>query len=106
MLERIIRSALAGCCIVLVGCGNQDKANSSAAAKGGAKIIRVATEASFPPMEFMDDKGHMVGFDVDLISAVALKADLGVDLRNVAWDGIFGALKAGEADVIISSVTI
>ena len=35
-------------------------------------VLRVATEPSFAPFEFMDQKtSELVGFDVDIINAVA-----------------------------------
>jgi polar amino acid transport system substrate-binding protein len=96
----------AGLLAILIGgmfSGCEHKAPEAANAK---KSIIVASEASFPPMEFIDDKEQIVGFDVDVISAAALAAGMNVEIRNVAWDGIFGALKDGQADVIASSVTI
>lgn len=57
-------------------------------------------------MEFVDDTGRIVGLDVDLVTEVARHAGFDADVKNVAWDGIFGALKGGTIDVIASSVTI
>lgn len=78
----------------------------SACQSKGPRVIVVASEASFPPMEFVDDNGQVTGFDIDLIRAVAKEAGFEIELRNVAWEGIFGALKSGSADIIASSVTI
>ncbi len=71
-----------------------------------SKKIVVATDATWPPMEFVDEKKQIVGFDIDLMNAIAKEAGLQVEYRNVAWDGIFAGLAAGEYDAIISSVTI
>lgn len=95
---------MAGMC--LSGCENSALESTGATAADAKNKIVVAHEASFPPMEFIDDSGQMVGFDIDVIQAVAKAAGLEVEHKNVAWDGIFGALKGGEADVIVSSVTI
>lgn len=92
--------------VALSGCSNTTDGEGGAAGPEGSKKIVIAHEASFPPMEFIDDSGEMVGFDIDVIRAVADAAGLKVEHKNVAWDGIFGALKTGEADVIASSVTI
>lgn len=91
----------AGILLGIVGCGGTPQSSD-----GKPRTIVVASEASFPPMEFIDDAGQVVGFDIDLIREVAREAGLEVNIKNVAWDGIFGALKGGEADVIASSVTI
>lgn len=70
------------------------------------KKIVVATDATWPPMEYVDENKNIVGFDIDLMNAVAQEAGLEVEYRNVAWDGIFAGLAAGEYDTVISSVTI
>ncbi|HOT91532.1 MAG TPA: basic amino acid ABC transporter substrate-binding protein [Anaerolineae bacterium] len=69
------------------------------------KIV-VATDATWPPMEFVDENKQIVGFDIDLMNAIAKEAGFQVEYKNVAWDGIFAGLAAGEYDAIISSVTI
>jgi len=70
------------------------------------KKIVVATDATWPPMEYVDENKEIVGFDIDLMNAIAKEAGLEVEYRNVAWDGIFAGLAAGEYDAVISSVTI
>lgn len=78
---------------VLAGCGSQ-------------KIV-VATDATWPPMEMVDENTkEFIGFDIDLMKAIAEEAGFEVEFRNVAWDGIFAGLAAGEYDAVISSVTI
>ena len=69
------------------------------------KIV-VATDATWPPMEYVDENKEMVGFDIDLMKAIAKEAGFEVEFKNVAWDGIFAGLAAGEYDAVISSVTI
>jgi polar amino acid transport system substrate-binding protein len=71
-----------------------------------SKKIVVATDATWPPMEYVDENKEIVGFDIDLMNAIAKEAGLEVEYRNVAWDGIFAGLAAGEYDAVISSVTI
>lgn len=71
-----------------------------------SKKIVVAADATWPPMEYVDENKEIVGFDIDLMNAIAEEAGLEVEYRNVAWDGIFAGLAAGEYDAVISSVTI
>jgi polar amino acid transport system substrate-binding protein len=68
--------------------------------------IVVATDATWPPMEYVNENKEIVGYDIDLMNAVAEKAGFTVEYKNVAWDGIFAGLAAGEYDAVISSVTI
>lgn len=69
------------------------------------KIV-VATDATWPPMEMVNEKKEIVGFDIDLMKAVADKGGFTVEFRNTAWDGIFAGLANGDYDAVISSVTI
>jgi polar amino acid transport system substrate-binding protein len=71
-----------------------------------SKKVVVATDATWPPMEYVDADKEIVGFDIDLMKAIAEEAGFEVEFKNVAWDGIFAGLAAGEYDAIISSVTI
>lgn len=70
------------------------------------RTLVVAQDATWPPMEFVNEKKEIVGFDTDLMKAVAKEAGFKVEFKNVAWDGIFGGLGAGKYDAICSSVTI
>ncbi len=75
-------------------------------ALAGKKVISVASDCTWPPMEFVNKDKQIVGFSVDLMKACAKAAGYEVKIKNVAWDGIFAGLAAGKYDVICSSVTI
>jgi len=68
--------------------------------------VTVATDATWPPMEMVNEKKEIVGYDIDFLSAVAKEGGFNVEFKNVAWDGIFAGVAAGKYDAIISSVTI
>ncbi len=70
------------------------------------KVITVATDATWPPMEMVDQNKNIIGFDIDFLNAVAEEAGFKVKYQNTAWDGIFAGIAAGKYDAIISSVTI
>lgn len=78
----------------------------STATFAATKSIKVATDATWPPMEMVDANKHIVGYDIDFLNAVAKEAGITVEFKNTAWDGIFAGLDSGQYDAIISSVTI
>ncbi|URA10880.1 basic amino acid ABC transporter substrate-binding protein [Thermospira aquatica] len=94
-MNRYALLVLAFVVALMVGCG--------ASAKN--KIV-VASDATWPPMEYVDENKEIVGFDIDLIKAIAEKGGFEVEIRNTAWDGIFAGLANGSYDAVISSVTI
>jgi polar amino acid transport system substrate-binding protein len=77
----------------------------SCAKKEPTKIV-IATDATWPPMEMVDESKNIVGFDIDLMNAAAKAGGFAVEFRNTAWDGIFAGLEAGKYDAVMSSVTI
>jgi ABC-type transport system substrate-binding protein len=78
----------------------------TAAPVEAAKKFSVATNAEFAPMEFVNQAKELTGFDIELMRAVAADQKFEIEFQNVAWDGIFAGLEAGQYDAIISSVTI
>lgn len=80
-------------------------AGLSSCAKKATKIV-VASDATWPPMEFVDENKNVVGFDIDLVNEVAKAAGFEVEVKNTAWDGIFAGLAAGNYQAVASSVTI
>ncbi|MFW5498450.1 MULTISPECIES: basic amino acid ABC transporter substrate-binding protein [unclassified Maridesulfovibrio] len=75
-------------------------------ALAGKKVINIASDCTWPPMEFVNKDKQIVGFSVDLMKACAKAAGYEVKIKNVAWDGIFAGLAAGKYDAICSSVSI
>jgi len=69
-------------------------------------VYKIGTNAEYPPFEFVDEAGNIVGFDPDLMVAVAEKAGFEFEFVNTRWDGIFVALQSGEFDAVISAATI
>jgi len=73
--------------------------------------LLVGLEAGYQPFEMQDEKGNIVGFDVDMAYEMG-KAIFGkggekkVKIVNTAWDGIIPALMTGKFDIIMSGMTV
>ena len=71
------------------------------------KVLKVGTDATYPPMETVDEAtGEIVGFDIDMLTAVCERINCVLQFVNTAWDGIFAALQQGEFDLVVSGVSI
>jgi ABC-type amino acid transport substrate-binding protein len=70
------------------------------------ETIRIGTDAAYPPFEEIDDEGNYVGFDIELMEALAEDAGFEIEWINAPFDGIFSALEAGDFDAVISAATI
>jgi polar amino acid transport system substrate-binding protein len=71
-----------------------------------AKTYVVGTDAAYAPFESQAPGGEIVGFDVDVVKAIAAKAGFEVKFVNTPWEGIFKTLDTGERDMVVSAVTI
>jgi arginine/lysine/histidine/glutamine transport system substrate-binding/permease protein len=65
-----------------------------------------ATEPAFPPFEFKAANGDLVGFDIDLVKAVATAANFRVEFQSLPFDGLIPALQAKTVDAAVSAITI
>jgi ABC-type amino acid transport substrate-binding protein len=94
---------------VLAACGGTDTATDSKAATAGGglggKTLKVAHDVSFPPFEFQKDSKY-VGFDLDLIEAVAKASNFTPQFSAVDFDGIIPALQANQIDLAVAAMTI
>ena len=68
--------------------------------------IIIGTDATYPPMEYHDEAGNMIGFDIDLGNAIAELLGVKAEFIDTAWDGIFPALDSKKFDIIMSSTSI
>jgi len=78
---------------------------SSTAFAESMKII-FATDATWPPMEFVDANKEIVGYSIDYMNAAGKEAGFTPVFKAVAWDGIFAGLDSDKYDAICSSVSI
>lgn len=52
-------------------------------------VLNVVTEPSFAPFEFMDQETtELVGFDIDIIKAIAEVEDLKINISSMPFDEI------------------
>ncbi len=81
--------------VVVPGCGS------------GTAKLQVATDATWPPFEYINtDTSEIEGFDIDVMTAIAEKADLDIEFVNVGWDPLLAGMAQGTYDLAISSITI
>jgi polar amino acid transport system substrate-binding protein len=69
--------------------------------------IRVATDATWPPFESINEQTKQVeGFDIDMMNKIAEKEKLDIEYINVGFDPLLAGMAQGTYDAAISSITI
>ena len=69
-------------------------------------VIVVGTEGTYPPFEFHDKSGALVGYDIDLVNAVAEKMGKKVEWVDMAFDGLIPALLTNKIDMIAACMSV
>jgi len=71
-----------------------------------AETIRFATEASYPPFEFIDAGNKIQGFDVDLANALCKEIQADCTFTNQAFDSLIPSLKFKRFDAVMAGMDI
>lgn len=66
-------------------------------------VVRFLTDSDFPPFNFYDEEGVLVGFNIDLARAICLELSTSCDIKARPWEELFAGLKSGEADAVIAA---
>ncbi|MGM0432087.1 MAG: ABC transporter substrate-binding protein [Spirochaetota bacterium] len=83
----------------------------SAAFAGGQQeaareTISFAGSGGYPPFNYMEEDGDVIGFDVDVAQEIADRMDMELDYVTTAWDGIIEGLRAKRYNGILGSMGI
>ncbi|ASL47255.1 Glutamine-binding periplasmic protein [Burkholderia sp. AD24] len=78
---------------------------SGAASAQTADVLNVATDATFPPMEFTEN-GARTGFDVDVMNALAKAMGKRVQWTDIDFKGLIPGLISHRFDAAISGIYI
>jgi arginine transport system substrate-binding protein len=70
------------------------------------KTIRFATEATYPPFEYVDATGQIQGFDIALAKALCAEMQARCYFENQAFNSLIPSLQIGRYDAIISALGI
>jgi glutamine transport system substrate-binding protein len=72
-----------------------------------AKDLRVASNTTFPPFEFVSGETHEItGFEMDLVREMGKIAGYDVKIVNMGFDGIIPAILSGSVDVGASGFSV
>ena len=89
--------------LALSACQDSGATSALGRIKKTGKIV-IATDALYPPNEFKQGD-QIVGFDVDLGTAIAKKLGVQAEFQDVKFDTILQALQEGKYDISLSSFT-
>ncbi|GAA0917808.1 ABC transporter substrate-binding protein [Streptomyces thermoalcalitolerans] len=112
--------AVAGA-LLLTGCGDQTKNSDNSSGSSSAAsapladklpadirakgVIRVGSDIAYPPVEFKDESGKVVGIDPDLADAMGKQLGVTFQFENGTFDALLTGLRSNRYDIAMSAMT-
>ena len=117
-MKKIVSILLIALLVLSLGaCGQSgnsaSNSNLNANQNGGGALttinagkLTIATSPDFPPYEYLDDNGDIVGIEIDILSLIAEKLGLELQVDAMDFDSALLAVQQGKSDMVVSGVTV
>ena len=91
-------AVIVGACFALVAC-NTDKTGLEDG------TLNVATNCEFDPFEYLEN-GNPTGIDMEIMAAIAAELGVKLDINDMAFESVVGAVGSGAQDIAAAGLTI
>ena len=68
-------------------------------AASGDVVYTVAASCDYPPLEYIDDNGNIVGYEIEMLDEISKITGVKFNIVNVAFDGIIAGIQGGQYDI-------
>lgn len=92
----ILGGILAGFGMSLVGCSSSHAPNT----------LTIGLQSGYPPYEYVDEHGVVVGFDADVAQKIADSMHKKLVVKEMGFDSLILSLKNHKIDLIVSGMSI
>ena len=89
-----IIAAILGC-VIITSC-----------AKNNDNLLTMVTDADFPPFEYFDDDGSIIGLDIEVAEAIADKLSMSLKVESISFDNIINEVENGRYDLGMAALTV
>lgn len=96
VLSLILAVAMLVSLVTLAGCSSNEE----------KKELVMGTNAQFPPYEYVDDNGNIIGIDAEIAQAVADKLGMTLTIKDMEFDSLLSAVQAGSVDIVFAGLTV
>lgn len=101
----LVTAMVLGAVLAFTACGSSSSSSDSSSS-GSGKTYKIATDTTFAPFEFENDKGERVGIDMDLLKAIAKDQDFKYQLQVLGFNAAVQSLESDQSDAVIAGMSI
>lgn len=98
--KSIFIGLLASAALMLGACGDDTAADSKE-----KNVLKMGTSAEFAPFESRNPQGEIVGFDIDLANYIADELGYELEITDMKFDGLIGALQNDRVDLVLAGMS-
>lgn len=99
--------------LLLAGCGSDKNAEQASTpapetaepAKSGVTTYKVVTTGKQPPFSYLDERGNIIGMDIDIMKEIAKEQGFEVTFDLQPWPNVFPSVVSGQNDLAISGIS-
>ncbi|NBE55202.1 ABC transporter substrate-binding protein [Streptomyces boluensis] len=104
--------------LLLTGCGDQTNANQGGSdvqnapladklpkSVKDAGVVKVGSDIAYPPVEYKDKAGKVVGIDLDVAKALGKQLGVEFTFENGTFDTLLGGLRSKRYNIAMSAMT-
>ncbi|MBD8070124.1 ABC transporter substrate-binding protein [Bacillus sp. PS06] len=104
-MKKILLSMTALLLLVMTACGTTENDTTGSDATTEKKKLVMGTSADFAPFESRNTDGEIVGFDIDLANYIADELGFELEIKDMKFDGLVGALQTNRVDIVLAGMS-
>ncbi|MDC3414697.1 ABC transporter substrate-binding protein [Aquibacillus sp. 3ASR75-11] len=110
MKKNILFALIAMLSLLLAACGTSEKnegtnGDNNDGESTEKKVLEMATSADFAPFESRNKDGEFIGFDIDLANYIADELGYELNIQDMKFDGLIGALQNDRVDMVLAGMS-
>ncbi|MDD6095763.1 MAG: transporter substrate-binding domain-containing protein [Clostridia bacterium] len=110
LIALILALVMVVCCFAACGAKNGTDADVTSDAAGNesenAEKLIMATNAAFPPYEYLADDGSFAGIDVEIAGKIAEKLGMELEIVDTEFGSIIGGVQSGKYSMGMAGMTV
>jgi arginine/lysine/histidine transporter system substrate-binding protein len=90
---------------LMAACGQSETDNTNGDKATEEKVLTMGTSADFAPFESRNPAGEIEGFDIDLANYIADELGYKLEIEDMKFDGLIGALQTDRVDMVLAGMS-